>query len=198
MKKNIPESPDALIQCFIEPADWDVANWGATAFLYDPTGTSSEYPGIAIGFRNFEIGKKIFDGWIGRLGHLDSHEELRVSIIEGPIPSDPHGYTVLISSNPLHTVKRKQLLDPDFRPAKFVRLARLHRMNPALNSPHLRLFKAHFARLKRYQIMPAHFDGLGIKEVAHSRFIEKAELNFLRSSDLKPNDLEYAAYTAPH
>src|SRR6266446_1561606 len=84
MKQNVPDSPEALIQCFVDPAEWDAAKWGATAFLYDPDGASREYPAIGIGFHNFEAGKAIFDHWIARFGHVDLHDELRVSIIEGP------------------------------------------------------------------------------------------------------------------
>ena len=198
MKETIPDSPDILIQYFIDPPEWDAAKWGATAFLYDPAGVRRDYPGIGLAFQNFDIGKKIFDEWIERFGHVDLHEELRISIIEGPIPSDPEGYTVCISANSQHTVRRKQILDPSFRPTKFARVARMCRMNPSPDSPHLRLFKEHFARVKRYQIFPAWFEGREIKELDESRFIEKAELNFFHSSDLKPKDLEYAAVTAKH
>src|SRR5437667_3169686 len=144
MKLKTPDSPDTLIQCFTDPPEWETAKWSATLFLYDPTALAQDPPGIGIAFRNFPAGKQIFDGWIKRFGHFDAYEELRVSIIEGPIPSDPDGYTVFISSNPLNTIKRKQLDDRHFSPTRFVRFSRLNRMNPVPGSPHLRLFKKHY------------------------------------------------------
>ena len=71
----------------------------------------------------------------------------------------------------------------------------MHRMNPAPGSPHLRRFKKHFSLLKRYRLFPAHFDGSQIKDLDLTRYVEKQELNFLNSLDLKPHDLEYAALT---
>ena len=184
---------DLVFQCFTDPAEWAAATWRATAFTYDPTAASQEPPGIGIAFENFNAGKIIFDGWIRRLGHVDAYEELRVSIIEGPIPSDPHGYTVFISSNPLNTVKRKQKQDPQFDPTTFARISRMNRMNPVPGSPHLRCFKKHFSALGRYRLFPVHFDGSKIKALDLTRYIEKRELNFLNTSDLKPYALEYSA-----
>jgi hypothetical protein len=196
MKEKMPESHDIMIQCFTDPAEWDAAHWDATVFLSDPTCQNRHPPGIGLGFRNFDAGKKIFDGWIQRVGHVDLYEELRISIIEGPIPSDPEGYTVFISSNPLRTIHRKQIVDPSFNPARFLRISRLSRMYPEPGSPHLRLFKKHFAARRRFQIFPAELIGSRIKSVDLSRSIEKSELHLLLASDLKPDQPEYAVLTA--
>ena len=202
MRSNIPESsesPDTLIQAFIDPQEWAAAKWAATVFSYHlPRDMGGEPPGVGLAFENFDAGKKIFDGWIERLGHVDVHEELRLSIIEGPVPSEADGYTVFVSSNPLHTIARKQKLDPNFNPVRFIRLSQMNRMYPAPDSPHLRLFKIHFARVRRYRLFPAHFQGSEIKAVDSSSSIEKRELNLFNASDLKPEDLEYAAVTAQY
>jgi hypothetical protein len=200
---------ELMFQCFTDPRQWAAAHWGATAFLYDISSTGQVPPGIGIAFRNFQAGKQIFDDWIKRLGHLDAHEELRVSIIEGPYPHPKEGkkheststandYTVFLSSNLLNTIKRKQQDDPDFNPTKFVRFAQMNRMAPVPGSPHLRLFKAHFARLKRYRLFPALFDGSQIKDLDLSRYVEKQELNLLRASDLKPDQAEHAVLDRPY
>jgi hypothetical protein len=195
MKLNSPESPDTLVHLFIDLKDWSVAHWSATGFLYDPADRSPLPPSIAFAFRNFDVGKKIFDGWLQRIGHFDTYEELRVSIIEGPVPTAPTGYSVLITSNPLSTIKRKQAEDPAFNPVRFVRTSRLNRMTPAPGSPHLRFFKKHLARVRRYRLIPAHFDGQGIRALDESRYIEKRELNVFHSSQVKPDQVEYSVFS---
>ncbi|HWW03390.1 MAG TPA: hypothetical protein VNZ64_27050 [Candidatus Acidoferrum sp.] len=197
MKLNTPDSPDTFIQSFTDPQEWSAAKWAATAFLYDPGDSSHEPPSLAIAFENFDAGKRIFDGWIERLGHIDTYEELRISVIEGPLPGDPRGYSVFVSSNPLNTVKRKQLDQPDFDPALFIRSGRLNRMNPAPRSPHLRLFKSHFARLGRYLLLPAHFKDSQIQNLDSGRSIEKHELNLFHTTDLKPHQAEYSVFSTP-
>jgi hypothetical protein len=189
------DSPETFVQLLTDPSEWAAARWRATAFLSEPTAAASDPPAIGLAFENFAAGLQIFDGWIKRLGHVDQFEELRVSIIEGPIPDDPAGYTILISSNPFNTVKRKQLDDPKFNPQRFVRSSQLNRMNPVPGSPHLRLFKNHFARVHRYRLFPAHFDRGQLREIALDRYIEKRELNLRQSSDLKPHEVEYASLT---
>ena len=74
MRQNIPESPespDILIQCFINPAAWAPAKWAATVFTYHlPRAMGNELPGVGLAFENFDAGKRIFDGWIERLCHV--------------------------------------------------------------------------------------------------------------------------------
>jgi hypothetical protein len=197
MKLNMPDSPELLIQLLADPKEWADARWAATAFLYNPFSDFSEAPAIGLAFHNFDAGKKIFDRWLARLGHNDTHEELRISIIEGPLPVDPHGYSVFISSNPLKTIKRIQIDDPTFDPKQFVRTGQLHRMNPAPDSPHLRLFKRHFAAAKRYCLLPAHFNAGNIAAIDPARYIEKCELNLFHVSQLKPHQAEYAVFSTP-
>ena len=186
-----------LVEPFINVTDWDAAKWRATAFTYHyPTAMGHELPGIGIGFEDFAAGQRIFDQWIERVGPVDVYEELRISIIEGPIPCQAEGYTVFISWNPLHTIHRKKLNDPDFNTTKFLRVSRLNRMEPAPNSPHLRLFKTHFALVQKYRLFPVRVTGSQMVDMDFSRAIEKQELNLLQTANLKPEELEYAAYIA--
>jgi hypothetical protein len=197
MKQNEPDSPETLVQAFTHSPEWDAANWRGTVFTYHyPKAMGKELPGIGLGFENFEAGKKVFDGWINRLGRVDACEELRISIVEGPVASGAEGYTVFISSNPFHTIQRKQIEDPDFKPTRFIRMSRLNRMTPDPSSPHLRLFKIHFAIVGRYRLFPAHLVGSEIGNVDLTRCIEKQELNLLHTSSLQPQDLEYEAITS--
>src|SRR4051812_15147956 len=100
MKLNIPQIDDAIIYCQTNPEEFAAAKWRATVFLYQIEERPQDVPGLGLAFHNFDAGKKIIDGWLARLGATDPANELRVSIIEGPIPSDKDGYTILIGTNP--------------------------------------------------------------------------------------------------
>ena len=182
MKFNHPDFSDHIFLSLTDPDEWAAANWRGTAFLYAPEPSPNQLPGIGLAFEDFEAGKKIFDGWLKRLGHTDPANELRVSIVEGPVPGDPEGYTVLISANL-----------PDVDRIKFVRFSQMNRMNPAPGSPHLRMFKHHFAKVKRFRIFPAHFSHGNIKDIDFRRYVEKRELILRHTSELKPHELEAAA-----
>ena len=106
-------------------------------------------------------------------------------------PDSPDG--LIQCFNPLNTIKRRQRTDPAFDRTRFVRTSRLKRMIPAPDSPHLTLFKIHFARAHRYRLFPAHFSQSEIEDIDLSRSIEKKELNLLHTSKLKPHEMEYAA-----
>jgi hypothetical protein len=199
MKLNFPDSPELFIQLLTDPKQWAAASWAATAFLYDPSAIPDPRvaPAIGLAFHNFAAGKEIFNRWHAHLAHDDTHEELRISIIEGPLPADPHGYSVFISSNPLNAIKRKQSEDRTFDPKQFIRFGQLNRMHPDPGSPHLRLFKQHFAAAKRYRLLPAHFDAGHIAALDPGRYIEKRELNLFHASDLKPHQAEYSVFSTP-
>src|SRR5947207_3245176 len=102
MNMNKADFSDAMFLSLTDPEAWAIARWRATVLLYVPNPTPDQVPGLALGFLNFHVGKKIFDGWLKRIGHTDPANELRVSIVEGAIDSNPSAYTVLISANPLN------------------------------------------------------------------------------------------------
>lgn len=190
-------SPKAFLQIFTDPIEWDKAKWSGTVFIYDPQGRRSQAPGLGIGFADFEVGKRIFEGWIKRVGHVDKFEEIRLSIVEGPLPDKPDGYTVLISSNPENTIRRKQHTDPDFKPTNVMLLSRMHRMNPSPGSPHLEMFKQAFKDFGYYRLFPAHVTKSEIKEMDVSLYVEKRDIHFVQASDIKPGDSEYAVFAKP-
>jgi hypothetical protein len=171
---NMTNTQKAFLQIFTDPSQWDEAKWSATGFIYDPQGRRNVIPGLGIGFADFEVGKRIFEGWIKRVGHVDQFEEIRVSIVEGPIPDKPDGYTVLISSNPENTIRRKQQTDPDFKPTNIMLVSRIHRMNPSPGSPNLRMFKQAFNDFGYYRLFPAHVADNEVKEMDVSLYVERA------------------------
>jgi hypothetical protein len=187
-------NPKALLQIFTDPIVWDRAKWSASVFLFDPEGGKKEIPGLGIGFADFETGKQIFEGWIKRVDHIDKFEEIRVSIIEGPLPNKPSGYTIMISSNPDHTIRRKQQTQPEFQPEKVMLLSRLHRMNPAPGSKNLERFKKAVADFGFYRLFPAHVANNQIEDMDVSLYVEKREIHFVQAADIQPGDLEHAVF----
>src|SRR5450432_3844756 len=87
-----------FFQTFIDIEKWDLAMWRATAFLRDPEGINA--PVLGIVFTDIAAGREIFENWTKRLGNVDQHEELRISIVEGEILGEGPGYSVHISSDP--------------------------------------------------------------------------------------------------
>jgi hypothetical protein len=191
---TIPTNPRAFFQIFTDPIEWDKARWSGTVFIYDQQGLDKQIPGLGIGFADFETGKRIFEGWIKRVGQVDKFEEIRVSIIEGPIPNKPDGYTVLISSNPENTIKRKQQTDPTFNPTNVMLLSRMHHMNSSPESPNLRMFKKAFEDFGYYRLFPAHVVNNEIHGMELSLYVEKREIHFVHSSEIKANDPEHAVF----
>lgn len=187
-------SPKAFFQIFTDPLQWDAAKWSGTVFLYDPKGSTNEIPGLGIGFANFEAGKRIFADWIERVGHVDHFEEIRISVIEGPLPNKPSGYTVLISSNPDNTIRRRQQTEPNFTPSHVMLMSRMHRMNPSPISRNLEMFKHAFRSFGSYRLFPAYVADNQIKEMDLDLYIEKREIHFVQTSDIGPADPEYAVF----
>src|SRR2546426_7811084 len=170
MKFKDSDFSDAMLFCLPDPAEWAAAKWRATVFFYAACPEPDQLPGLGIAFLNFDAGKKIFDGWLKRLGHVDIANELRVSIVEGPVPSDPSGYTVLISTNPLTHDDGRPFDHPANNVTRFIRFSQMNRMNPVPGSPHLHMFKQHFAKAKRFRLFPAHFGQGTIKNIDLSRY----------------------------
>jgi hypothetical protein len=192
---NEPKEIKALLQIFTDPVEWDKAKWSGTVFLFDPDGAKKQIPGLGIGFADFEAGKKIFEGWIKRVGHVDEFEEIRVSIIEGQLPNNKRdGYTVMISSNPDHTVRCEQQTHPEFRPETVMLVSRMHRMNPAPGSQNLERFKKAVADFGFYRLFPAHVANHQIHDQDLSLYIEKHEIHFTQAENLRSGEPEYAVF----
>lgn len=157
---------DKLRRIFCDPIEWHKAKWTATLFHLE-----QEPPGLGIGFRNFEAGKRIFEGWIERVGHVDDSGKILVSIIEGPVAGEPDGYTVVISMS---------VPDKDEETA-----ALSHRMISLDGSPNLQRFKKAYAAAGRYCLFPAHVTRPSgrIEKVDLSLSIEKSDLRFFKTSE---------------
>ncbi len=92
---------DRKIFSLINGPLWDRAGWSGTLYIYPPDALSSQVtaafvPGIALGFKDVEAGKLIFNQWRVELGQEDVEEKLRVSIVTGINKYHPFSYKVII------------------------------------------------------------------------------------------------------
>ena len=77
---------------------WERARWAMTIYAW--TEDPDAPPLIALGFKDEEAGKEIFQGWLNRLGRVDENDELRVSIVTDIDKKNPLSYKVVVGTNP--------------------------------------------------------------------------------------------------
>lgn len=159
-KKPMPEKQvktdlKAYIMAPIESELWDLAKWRATAFALDPDSKLPLVLGLA--FLNRGPAEEIFKGWHRRYGDSDAFEELRISIIEGPIENEAPGYTVHVGADHENVINRyKQAGLEVSDDALITTISRVNRMNPLDGeSPYLKMFKGEFKRFGEYLLVPA-------------------------------------------
>jgi hypothetical protein len=179
---------DIFLQSLIDVDLWNSAGWLGTAFLHDPTGVHP--PGIGFLFESMDAGRQIFSGWQERVGTIDEYGEIRVSIIRGEILQLPSGYSIHVSSNPLHSVQRAQDngLRLDFQTALIV--SRVKRMTPDSGSPHLGRFESDFTKHNRYFLLPVSSKGTPELDLS----IEKRELHLRLASEITADDVDAVAF----
>jgi len=195
MSTSPEDNSEAFFQSFIDPELWDQAKWHATLFI--GASDDSEPPILGIVFKNITAGRKVFEQWIDRLGTLDAYEELRISIVEGDIPNQEPGYSVLVTANLPNIIARLEKIKPEFKPTHFMVLSRMHRMNPAPGSPHLPNFKRVYGIHRRFLLIPAEIDMKTMQATPHLDLaIEKREINFLDAPSIGKNDPEAALFAS--
>ncbi len=178
---------ELLYQNVIDVPKWDKAKWRAVAFIMDMSG--EKIPVLALAFENGSSGKEIFKQWHKQFGDVDEFEELRVSIIEGDIPGENPGYSIVISSNPDHTIKRAQAQGQTVDADKFLIGSRIHRMNPPAGSNNLSMFKKAYAEKKTYLLIPASLSKRGLQPYFELGIV-KSEIHFRHIDEVKPDDIE--------
>lgn len=134
---------------------WVEARWSATTFQWHPTSEAPPIMGLV--FDNAEAGKEIFREAERQMNHEDRFEEIRVSIIEGPVPGQElrPGYSVHISPDPealdMHATGADFVVDPGIIPY----LGQWNRHYPVPGMPALlSRFKKEFAKHKEFLLAP--------------------------------------------
>ncbi len=178
---------ELLVQSFIDTPRWDAAGWHGTAYLTDPDNTAP--PVIALQFRDATAGLAIFEGWRDRVGAVDQFEEIRLSIVEGPIAGAPAGYSILVTSEPGNTVRRAQVHGVELDAQEVLLTARHHRMEPAPGSPHLSNFKKAFKASGFYMLAPLTIVA-GTARPGLQVAIKKTKLHLRQAADIGQGDVE--------
>lgn len=120
---------------------WDKAKWKGFGFFKDLSGM-----GIFIVYENEEVGKKIFDDWINRVGKEDKDELIKITIVKGVDKKNPFRYRVHISNN----IDKKT-----FQPGNLLISASKILEVGASSSKNLDNLINNFDILKQYRLCPA-------------------------------------------
>ena len=179
---------DIYFQSLIDVDLWNSAGWKGTAFLRDPSGI--EPPALGFLFEDMNAGKRIFSGWQERVGRVDEYEELRVSVIRGEILGLPSGYSIHVSSDPLHSVRRAESRGVPFDFQTAVIVSRVKRMTPNPGSPYLAQFEKDFAKHKGYHLVPISSKGEPDFELS----IEKHETHLRQASEISGDDVDAVVF----
>ncbi len=166
---------------------WNRAQWRGTFYvLYD-----DRIPCLGLGFRDERSGRKIFEQWLERYGANDDYEELRISIVEGPIRGEHAGYTVHIGPDYDNLIQRYRRYG--FQPNNDIMLqvSRLNRMNPLPESQLLQQFKDEFRLHKAYSLIPGVLKGPNFEITPfHELGIRKRNVYFRHVDEISDNDLD--------
>lgn len=180
--------PSLYLSDLIDLDAWNRAGWTAVLFLTPAEDGAA--PGLAFLYTNGTAGAEIFQGLRAKLGSTDEREALRISIVEGDLPGEDPGYTVLVGPN--FEVLAEQAVAAGAGPRGYAgALSRMLRLNPDPASQGLALFKEAVRRHGGYFILPATFGRPGDMSsvtTAPGLAITKREIHFRDVSDLKPGD----------
>jgi hypothetical protein len=190
-KKEVKTNPSLFISSPIDVDLWNAAEWWATFFVHEP----GKPPVLGLAFRNELPARKIFEAWHERYGNNDKYEELRISIIEGPIKGEGDGYSVHVGSDLDAAAKRFKEAGYDFNDDLLFFISRINRMNPSPGSTNLQLFKEQYREYKTYLLAPGVMlnDGNPPKPLFELG-IRKGKIHFRHASEISKNDIDSAVF----
>lgn len=146
-------------------------------------------PVLCVGFLHERPARHIFEHWRQKYGDIDQLEEIRVSIVEGPIDGE-QGYSVQIGPNHEGAIKRLNELGHKLTGGEtFFTISRINRMIPVPGSKHLEIFKQQFSQHKRYLLAPGiASDGGRTMQPLFDLGIQKTTVHFRNVSEIGEND----------
>ncbi|WP_447978222.1 hypothetical protein [Candidatus Nitrospira bockiana] len=175
---------DQRIESLIDIPLWDRAKWHATVYAY--SGSPSQLPLLALGFREETTAKEIFRGWRTILGDMDREARLGVSVITGVDKARPASYTIVIGTNPKFTSGAESN-------QRWITISRIKRMEPS-DSRNLDGFLARFRSAGGYVLVPAYFaDPSGPPQLFLELGIAKQHLRVCPAWQLGVNDPDICA-----
>jgi hypothetical protein len=166
----------------IDDAMWNKALWRGFGFFVHPKGFF-----VFIAFENGDMGKKIFDGWIKKVGHDDKDEIIRITLIKGIDNNNPFWYRVHITNNP------DCFNNSNGSKKYFSSFSRIHTMNAETPS-NLEMLLSTYNTINKFYICPALVidGGKNIKEDL-DRGILKRKLYVRNAWEIGENDLDGVA-----
>ena len=131
---------------------WDQAKWRATAVALPQVPGEIVPPMMALAFEDFESGKKIFRGWLKKIGAENRDGWLSVTIITGIRRSNPLAYRVVVGIS--ESYMKAAMSDNRFCAMTY----RMHDMTPS-SSRNLDTLQEHFRGSGFVILMPVDFKG---------------------------------------
>ncbi|NIK00676.1 hypothetical protein [Xanthomonas cannabis] len=129
---------------------WDKAKWKATAVALPQAPGEVVPPMMALAFEDFESGKKIFRGWLKKIGAENQDGWLSVTIITGIRHSNPLAYRVAVGIS-------ESYMEAAMSNNRFCAITyRMHDMTPS-SSRNLDVLQEHFRRSRFVILMPVGF-----------------------------------------
>ena len=177
---------------------WSEARWSATTFRWHPTSEAPPIMGIV--FDNAEAGLEIFREAERQMNHTDRFEEIRVSIIEGPVPGQEcrPGYSVHICPDPEALDAHATMEDFVVNQSVVPFLGQWNRHYPIPGMPELLpRFKREFKKHKEFLLAPVVRRGDGQLWVETKLGIIKNIVHFRYLSEITHDDIDAAAVVLP-
>ncbi len=129
----------------IDTPVWDSAQWCGVFFMVYPPGQFP--PCIGLLFKMEDSARKIFKGWLDRLGKGDEKEALRISIITGIDKNNPAHYRVHIGTN-------INAYEKTGEQGQFLMVSRINTMTPD-SKQNLNIFLEAYEKYGVYCLLPA-------------------------------------------
>lgn len=179
------DDPKTFLKQIIDKALWDKAGWTATALAHDPEGENP--PLIGLIFKDQGIGKRIIEKLKLRLGNNDELDELRVSIVDGPVDGKP-GQTIHIGAEPKGIAARAKKENVELDAKEINPRGRTCRIPAAPGSTNYADFKASYEKHKSaLLILMLGEPGKGALDPSLQHMIQKPTVHFRALADVKPS-----------
>jgi hypothetical protein len=186
-KRAVKTNPTLFISLPIDVDLWNAAGWRGTFFAKLP----DLPPFLGLAYRDEVSARRIFEGWRERYGDNDKYEELRISIVEGPVKGERDGYSVHVGSDLEAAAKRFKDAGYEFDGDLFFAVSRINRMNPPRDSKNLQLFKNQYREYKAYILAPGVIsDDDKIRKPLFELGIHKTKIHFRHVSEIGKNDID--------
>jgi hypothetical protein len=195
--QRVVESMPAAM--FATHPNWSQAHWNATTYQWHPT--SEVPPLIGLVFQNEGAGLEIFRDALISMNHIDPLDEIRISIIEGAVPSEQGrpGYSIHISPDPDAVLGRATMNDLVVDSKLIPLLGQWNRHYPIPGIPSLlNRFKHEYELHGEFMLAPVVRRADGQSYMDHRLGIVKKRVKLRQLSDITDEtDIDALAHVIP-